>query len=418
MLLNNKIELSLQRYKFYALLTIKFKKLFGRFFNLHKQPQNIDNFCLFCNSLFVDMLRLKSTSIFFPHYLFVILLSLFSCNNAEKVYNSYYNDGFKHVTFSDSITHKIKSTPLTNVGRLEAPSYMFISRQALVVYNDNGKSFYNIYTLPSLTFINYLGRRRINNGVHLSPYPLTIRPTDIGFDILDNGYIKHMRIMYNELKVESRTLIKTKEKILPAFQMLNDSMYVVMPELEVFAIPVRGLYGRNELVIFNNNSGKATPIGSFPPALEQTKTKVGTKCIAVNPQKERFMVFYSYFKQYKIFDYSGKELLKAVIDNPPSINYENYRGDGSHPTYYFYVACCSTPNFVYALCNNTGRGLSKKIGSANNSEIHLFDWNGNLLKVYKADHSLNTFTVSEDDKHIYATSANPTLSNTLLVYDI
>lgn len=361
------------------------------------------------------MLRLKSASIFIPLSLLLILLLSISCSSIEHSYKPYYNDGFKHITYPDSIVHHLKSTLATNVGKIDAPSHMFISRQSLVVYNDNGTAFYNVYTLPSLTFINYLGRRRINNGVHLSPYALTIRPTEIGFDILDNGYIKHMRMMYNDLKVESKTLIKTTEKILPAFQILNDSMYVTMPEIDIFESEARSPYAKSELVIYNNNSGFATPIGTFAPAIAQTKTKVGTKCIAVNPQKQRFIVFYNFFKQYKIFDFSGKELQRTIIDNPPSINYENYRGDNSHPNYTFYISCCSTPEYIYALCSNVRRNKSK---AHHNSEIHLFDWDGNLLKVFKTDNSLSTFTVSEDGKHLYATSSNPMFSNTLLVYNL
>jgi hypothetical protein len=66
----------------------------------------------------------------------------------------------------------------------------------------------------------------------------------------------------------------------------------------------------------------------------------------------------------------------------------------------------STKNYFYILYSELGM-MEMMENTFIFNTILVFDWNGKLVKKLKTDINLRTFAVSEDDKIIYGTTANP-----------
>ncbi len=327
---------------------------------------------------------------------------LLSC---ARISDNDYNGGFTHLTAPVYGVVQAEVETMYRPGNGVMPQRLFISRNTLVMFNDNGTSFYDIYTLPHLHYVNSLGRRDHKEGLHITPYAGSIKPTEDGLAIFDNGTVKYINLRFGELEVDKEIYIKGMTKNFFGFTMLDDSLYVVMPDPELFKTGVGVSEEKGELAIVNNSDGSMVEVGEYPRVMRQHGIEIGGKCFAVNEKLRRFACFYSLQKQLKIIDFEGNELHRVAVDIPPYLNYENMSFSNKWGGHVYYVDCCAHGDYIYALCLNQERDSYVSDVSDENSEIHIFDWNGQLLKVVECDRPVSCFAVSEEYGTIYASSA-------------
>lgn len=100
------------------------------------------------------------------------------------------------------------------------------------------------------------------------------------------------------------------------------------------------------------------------------------------------------------------EKIKTYYFNYPQIVSSNNRTALVKENIIGYKNLYSTKNYFYILYSELG--MMEMMGNAFIfNTILVFDWNGKLVKKLKTDINLRTFAVSEDDKIIYGTTANP-----------
>ncbi|MDE7134034.1 MAG: hypothetical protein K2N86_01980, partial [Rikenellaceae bacterium] len=189
------------------------------------------------------------------------------------------------------------------------------------------------------------------------------------------------------------------------FTMLDDSLFGVRPEPELFAAGVGASNSKGELTIVNNSDGSMVQVGEYPEVMRQNQIEIGGKCFAVNEKLRRFACFYSLQKQFKIIDFEGNELHRVAVDMPPYLNYESMSFSNKWGGHVYYTDCCAHGDYIYALCLNQARDSYMADMSDENSEIHIFDWSGQLLKVVKCNRPVSCFAVSEEYGTIYASSS-------------
>lgn len=333
----------------------------------------------------------------------VVISAALSASCAVKVENG-YDGGFDHVTKPLYGTVQIKSEMIKEPEKVLIPLRLFISKDVLVLLNDNGESFYNIYTLPNLRFINTLGKRQNLEGLHVSPYAESVRVGDQGFEIFDNGSLKEILIHFDELEISETKRIAGPTKDLIGFTPLNDSLYAIVPEPELFKNGTHSPFDDSEVLIVDNNSGDITRVGEFPPSMRENGLEAGVKVFAVNEKSQRLAVFYHLQKQMKIVGFDGKVIRSVAVDIAPYLNYETMSFSNEWGDYVYYTDCYAADNYIYALCLNESRNRYMWDMGKKNSEIHIFDWDGNLLQIIRCDYPLTCFTVSEKYGYIYASS--------------
>jgi len=333
----------------------------------------------------------------------VAISAAFSASCAGTAGNR-YDGGFDHVTEPLEGTVQTKAEMIREPEKVLIPLRLFISKNVLVLLNDNGESFYNIYTLPNLRFINTLGKRQNIEGLHVSPYAESVRVNDEGFEIFDNGSLKEILIHFDELEISETKRITGPTKDLIGFTPLDDSLYAIVPEPELFKTGNRSQFDRCEFLIVDSNDGQIVEAGEFPPSMRKSGAEAGIKIFAVNERKRRLAVFYHLHKQMKIVGFDGKVIRSVAVDIPPYLNYETMSFSNKDGKYVYYTDCYASDKYIYALCLNEIRDRYMSDIGKRHSEIHIFDWNGDLIKVIQCDHYLTCFTVSERYGNIYASS--------------
>lgn len=374
----------------------------------------LDCFYYFCKSMrrfphkapaiFVSQLKYGYRMLLKMRYILVALFTLLTTSCMSEYAND-YKGGFIHLTTPTEGVVESESQSVDIPERVASFSKMFIAKNTLMMFNDDGRSFYDAYTLPNLRFIDNLGKRKDLDGFHIAPYPSSIHVTGDRFEILDNGYIDSINIHYSELEVLGRTRIKGPTRELACFTILDTTLFAITPDPGLFSQKSSDPLDDCEIMIVNRYNGSVTKTGEFPPVMRQNGIETGIKVMTPNTSLRRFAVFYSLQKQLKLIDFNGEVLKSIAIDVPPYLNYETMSASNNWGNYVYYTDCTSSDKHIYALCRNESRKNYNTGKGAEKSEIHVFDWDGNFLKIIKLDEPISCFTVSESYGKIYCLSA-------------
>ena len=145
--------------------------------------------------------------------------------------------------------------------------------------------------------------------------------------------------------------------------------------------------------------------------------------IATNPSKTKF-AYAAYYGDLIHFYSIGNNTIQSIakIENEyPLYNGRNSTIQGgvmrgvmfSPECLSGYINIYATEQFVYALFNGT-KLEDRKFDEG--SILRIFDWNGNLIKVYDLDIPSNFLCISDDDSKIWTIAVEPDIS--LVYFDL
>lgn len=128
---------------------------------------------------------------------------------------------------------------------------------------------------------------------------------------------------------------------------------------------------------------------------------------AVNPEQNRMVYAYKYFKMIKFMDMEAKTVRTVNFEREEFDESSNYKVDGMDQNVTHYWGVCAQPDHVYFLYSgrtpyDVGKESSKKIHYI---FVEKYDWNGNPAACYKLDH-WGYFTVDEKSKKLYLMSTD------------
>lgn len=144
--------------------------------------------------------------------------------------------------------------------------------------------------------------------------------------------------------------------------------------------------------------------------------------LKIKPDRSKLVMGTRYADQIEIYDPDGV-LITKVSGPLNSIPIYEVHSVGDKPvmainrdkTYFGYLDLDVTNDLIYALYS--GRLPPKYPGRANFGEyIHIYDWNGNLVRIHKLDNDVIEIAVDESGEKLYALRHDP--SPAILEYKI
>jgi len=183
----------------------------------------------------------------------------------------------------------------------------------------------------------------------------------------------------------------------------------------------------HRLAYYRANGEFVTTMGEFPSEMkERTPLSIRSQSLQsklrIKPDRTLVMLCARYANRIDIYSSDGN-LRKSVVGpqgffpvyEPTSTDGKSVLVMDNQNTRFGYIDAAVTDRFMFTLYS--GRSRKDFPGKANFGEdIHVFDWAGNLLQVFKLDNDVLAITVDQKAEILYAIRHYPTVA--LLAYDL
>ena len=286
------------------------------------------------------------------------------------------------------------------------PRYIGISGDYLYVYKEREQNTFVLFRLSDLSYLMETGPK--GQGPHdfnLVDTRSFTRTRD-GFKVIEggSGHLKDVLITEQGLRVRKSQRIFPKGVPSNGFYPLKDSLYLSLGMID----------GKNEFAMIDTKSGDFTPVGAYPDwegimqSDEFMPFIVFLKRCAVHPDKKKFAAFYSRFKRFRIYDTDVNLLHDINVRTKPCSTFF-YDDPDKWPVYYLGEPY-ATQNLIFSLCSNY------KTEKEGDSELHIWDWEGNPIACYSLGHSISVMTIDEQRGRVIAMHVDQ--DSILYVYDL
>ena len=317
----------------------------------------------------------------------ILLLSLcISCNEKESTIR---------IT-SFPINESLKSDLIQVPPIIWAPTNMFITGNKLIVFQIKKDPVFDIFQLPECQYLFSGGAK--GNG-----------PPDFPPDI----YTKSFIMSPNGFQVFFQGDKSLRNVVVEQDKLFRDNSNIDVDRLDINSYPVNGFLPINdslfcywsefgsstEYTMLNTYTNKHFSFSNYPDwnnaNIDKEKLPfLYIKNSIAKPDGERFMSFYAFIKHIRLFSNKGELLKEISVDIEPFNTLIEDDFDKRQISYFAYPQ--ATDKYIYAFCKNTNEKTRK------NTELQVWDWNGNPIAKYQLDKELTYFTISEDFKKIYA----------------
>ena len=286
------------------------------------------------------------------------------------------------------------------------PRYIGITGDYLYVYKEREKNMFVLFRLSDLSYIMETGSK--GQGPHDFNLVDTrsFTPTEDGFKVIEagSGHLKDVVVGDKGFRVRKSQRIFPKGVPSNGFYPLADSLYLSLGKMD----------GENEFTLIDVRSGNVEPVGLYPDWEGITERDefmpfiVFLKRCAVHPSQNKFAAFYSKFKRFRIYDSKVNLLHDVRVQTEPYFT-SFFDETEKWPVYYLgepYV----TQNLIFSLCSYN------KTGKEGDSELHVWDWEGNPIACYSLGHSISLMTIDEKKGRVIAMDVMQ--DSLLYVYDL
>jgi len=304
---------------------------------------------------------------------------------------------------------ELKSTPIKIETDILIPSKMFLYNNMLITYENIPSGKFKVFSIPTLKFLYSFGITGNGPSDFENIDKESVNVSEF-VEIQDNKKIKFLSFSNLNGKIIKEKKIETNHVIINKLRKINDSIYFC-----------ENLYSKkqpDEYRKLNINSGKYTTFGSLPIKPDEKisikdLTQIGfrfMKSNCYNNYYNKFFSFYYYLPTFKIYSGEGDLVQNSTIN----VN-ESRFSDEKQKNIYF-TEPYATDEFVYVMWI----GKSKKDVSTNfdsfKPNLLVFSLNGKLMANYQLDQPIITYSVSSDNKQLYACSFKD--PNIIYKYDL
>jgi len=211
-------------------------------------------------------------------------------------------------------SENIKMNEATLLEPIYSRGSMFTTDDYLVIYQTQVDSMYfRFYSLEDLHFVWGGGQRgRGPNEFVRSPILRSFIPEGNGFSCICTPLVKHVSIEEGQFRVVRQEELQILNNFgANNYSKIAENVYCVSN------IDISQLY---EFVLFDKDGTNPKWVSPFPNWTnvdEQSQLLLTyTSTVVANPQLERFIVFYAYFKRVRLFDSKGKMLKDISVEFP------------------------------------------------------------------------------------------------------
>ncbi|MFO8066048.1 MAG: BF3164 family lipoprotein [Bacteroidales bacterium] len=153
----------------------------------------------------------------------------------------------------------------------------------------------------------------------------------------------------------------------------------------------------------------------YPNLDDETRRTIFMSYMSLRPDNKFFVIAYGSCGQIDIYNLASDNIIKISYSDFPSL-YENINIDKDVEDFRFNknqkIFCweiVATNNHIYAkVLNTTYTNLVDGMSFSRDfiPEIHVFDWEGNLVRIIKPDKYYYKFYVAPNDEYLYAIDSN------------
>ena len=276
------------------------------------------------------------------------------------------------------------------------PEALFIVNDYLIVMQPQKDTIFNVFHLPECAYLYSGGTKGGGPNEFVQPYSNFVSVSKSDFKIIDAGlFVKTIHMNNNTFLINNTKRITNNDQLINGMVELNNSTYCILncisADKEYLMVDTAGVE-----TAFSNYP-KLTPVNSAEEGFS-----IYFKYLVAPPiKKDKFAAFYNSFKFIRYYDINGNLLKEIDVNINPSHTSITY---DIRDRYIYYYKPVATERYIYALCmNKTDRALENDLESMN-MEIQVWDWNGKPVMKYILDKPFTVFTVSSDDKTLYASS--------------
>ena len=279
-----------------------------------------------------------------------------------------------------------------------SPGSLFITGNNLIIVSPRKDTVFDIFSFPDFQFLFSAGVKGGGPDDFMRIDRRRPAPTDKGFNLflMDSKKYRHVEInnKTNSLVIEdTKYHFEQEDDIVNGFMQLNDSLFIYFG----------GFTNNTEYKLLNSRTNKIQRFSPYPNRTDKNSNELNAtlylKGSTGKPDGKLFASFYANFKRWRIFDYNGLLIRDISVAVPPFTT--NISTDSDRYTFYDSYPF-ATDNYIYVFCRNMKQGESRK----DNTELQIWDWDGQPVAKYILDKYLTCFTVDEKEKNLYGVNNN------------
>lgn len=250
--------------------------------------------------------------------------------------------------------------------------YQFMTETPFVLFNrlPGGECFY----------AGHIGRGPEDV---LSPDPRSFRQTADGFEFVEqDGMIKSAKMVEGKLRLANSGKVSIGTDPTNGILKIGQHWLNMNQSDNVF-----------EYRMFNSDGSDPKNFSPYPTWLsgktEMLPLFAYVKTLTVQPSGQHFAAFYARYRAFRIFGQDGNCLVERQVDFPDAASSHDDR-------FVAYSAPVSDERMIFALCRNESKDREAC------PEVHVWDWEGNLLRRLVLPCSADICTVDFRGKMLYA----------------
>lgn len=143
--------------------------------------------------------------------------------------------------------------------------------------------------------------------------------------------------------------------------------------------------------------------------LLQQKPVAYSASLVLNEKKKRMAVAYRYTNHISFYNLDGILEQSFFVDNNKIVPVATRDGINIEASRKCFIETYGTEKYVYCLFDGS-------VNFSNNSQLHIYTWEGKRKAIISLDRNIRTFAVSEDDSSILAVSRSERGGQDILIY--
>lgn len=316
----------------------------------------------------------------------------------------------------------LKGVPVKAINNVHIRSIGIIDT-AIIVINENKQPLVELYsknTFSKLAAFGYMGNTdtSVNYPIYENQYWKTGNGIEFFFMDATKGY--YLNLSLKDI-LNKKGITNAKKKFIPS-KIARDFLYMFKTEDNHlvgnhFENTIKGRFfdydvtnNKIELHAYLNDHEKPIP--------ENMLYEYNYSFGACKPGSDLFAFSMKYCKRIDFIDYSNSKKYYAVFAGSKEYPSSIRRNLNSNDFHSYYTRSFGGEKYLYSFCiNNKYLNYLKNKG---NMELHIFSWEGELMKVVSLDRiHLGGFIVDEKNKILYCLNLEKDRVQTpILKYDL
>lgn len=283
------------------------------------------------------------------------------------------------------------------------------TKEYLISLSIESDTLYRVFSLPNCEYKGGFGRIGKGQNEFLNAVINGLRINEGGCNVADSKAVYSISLPLGEKINFDNAIVKCKYLIPGLFYPFNDP--TIVNDTMVFGRIDSG--ATKELACFNPISGKIDFLIEYPEIVPNVP--LGSKghlyhgYINLSPDKTKIAKIYQRFPLLRISNIEGDVLHEVFINEGPrqkkEIGFTRHSINTSN-LFFYYDQACVTDLYIYASFQvfrfNIDQGANQsQIINESNKQLHVFNWEGELIAKILLEDWMKVYTVSLDDGYIY-----------------